>query len=221
MKHVLNILIFASFAVFSFSALAENTAKKQNVKATTAKKAEKKANSKAQKGQKEQKKPAAKKAAKKSDVVVEEEGGHKFVRKYGVWDLYSITENSKKVCFITSPVESEKGTFKKRSTPYILVTYRGSGTAEVSISSGYNYKKDSFVDVQVDKSEKMGFFTSDKTPKVAWAKDAKADADAVQKMRKGDKITVAGTSTVGSTSTDTYSLKGFGAAYSGLTNGCK
>jgi invasion protein IalB len=209
MKYALNILIFATLAVFSFSALAENTAKKQNVKATTAKNTKKAA----------PKKSAAKKADSKKSKVVEEEA-HKFIRKYGDWELYRITEGGQKVCFITSPIESEKGTFKNRGTPHILVSYRGSA-AEVSVSSGYPYKKDSFVDVQIDKGDKLDFFTSDKTPKTAWAKDAKSDADVIQKMRKGSKVVITGTSSRNTTSTDTYSLKGFSAAYNGLLNSCK
>jgi hypothetical protein len=205
--------IFASSPVFAAETKKEPTKKTTQKKSTIDKKTNKKAEKKSEK--------TAKKAADEPKVV--EEPTHKFVRSFDKWELFKILDDSQKTCFLTSSPAKEKGTFKKRSQPYVLVTYHGRGTPEVSISSGYNYDAGSVVDVSIigKEAKKYEFFTSDKTPKVAWAKDSKTDGDVIKSMKSGTDFTAKGISSAGTNSEDTYSLKGFAAAVEGLVKFCK
>lgn len=137
------------------------------------------------------------------------------------WSVFSLKQNGKKICYITSTPIKEDGNFTKRGEPYLLVTYNGNNVSEVSASSGYPYKKGTNVTINIDKKQKHSFFTSSETPKVAWAKDAKMDKLVISHMKKGNKMTVRGTSPKGTYSLDTYSLLGFSAATKRMISLCK
>ena len=55
---------------------------------------------------------------------------------------------------------------------------------------------------------------------MAWAHDAKTDAVLVKTKRAGAKMVIKGTSWRGTLTTDTYSLKGFTAAYNASRKAC-
>lgn len=137
------------------------------------------------------------------------------------WSVFSTTENSKKVCYITSTPEKEEGTFSRRGEPYALVTLRPGNPVEASFSSGFPYKDNSEVEVTVPKHAALKFFTSAETPKVAWAKSEEEDKKLINAMKNGDKITVKGTSPKKTHAIDTYSLSGFSAAYNRMIALCK
>ena len=136
--------------------------------------------------------------------------------------MFSTREDGKKICYITSNPVKETGTYHKRGDAYIIVTFRGAGTTpETSISSGFPFKEDSEVSFQVDKKNAVMFFTSDETPEMAWAKSERDDKDVVALMKKGNKVVVNETSTKNTKAIDTYSLKGFSAAYDKMVSNCK
>lgn len=140
-----------------------------------------------------------------------------FVSKHGDWLVFTVQKGGSKVCYIASEPVKKTGDFGNRSEPYLLVTSRNATTDEVSVSSGYPYKVDSKVKVEVD-SNKFEFFTKDI---LAWAYDAKQDAQVVGAMKKGNRLTVRGTSQKDTFSLDTYSLKGVSAAYNAMKAQCK
>jgi len=137
------------------------------------------------------------------------------------WSVFTMKQQGKKVCYITSTPKTEAGNYTRRGEPYILVTYRGNGVSEVSTSSGYPYKPGSDVKVTIDKKNKVSLFTSNDTPKIAWANSAKDDAKLVKLMKKGNSILVHATSKKNTYSKDTYSLFGFSKAYNRMKAACK
>ena len=61
-------------------------------------------------------------------------------------------------------------------------------------------------------------FTNQST---AWAQNEKDDASIIKFMKLGNMMTVQGTSSRGTNTKDTYSLKGFIAAYKAMNKKCK
>lgn len=130
-----------------------------------------------------------------------------FLREDGRWKSFTHGEKTTKSCFIVSEPTTQKGDFKKRGTPHVLVTHRpGKKSYDVvSIVAGYTYKPESEVEIKI-KDKTFTLFTNDDT---AWTKNTKDDAALVQAMRQGVTMTVEGTSSRGNAITDTYALKGF------------
>lgn len=133
------------------------------------------------------------------------------------WKVYSLDEGGKKTCYMLTKATSQKGTYSKRDEPYVLVHHRGNGTSELNVSSGYSYKKDSEVKAKVDENNYKLFTQGE----LAWAYDAKQDAEMVAAMKKGSTLKVHAVSTKDTTSTDTYSLSGFTAALNRMQKLCK
>ncbi|MCD6035370.1 MAG: hypothetical protein K0R63_1111 [Rickettsiales bacterium] len=140
-----------------------------------------------------------------------------FDRNFEDWSVYTITQNGKKVCYIASSPREKKGTYKKRGEPYLLVTAVSNTVDEVSASSGYPYKDASEVTADIEKTT-FKLFTKGE---LSWAYDSEQDAKMIVAMKKGKEIVVQGISRVNTSSTDTYSLKGFTAAYDRMKKLCE
>ncbi len=137
------------------------------------------------------------------------------------WAVFTATEAGNKVCYITSNPTKKTGNYRVRGDVYMLVTYRQLGTPEVSIDTGFPYKKGSEVSFVIDGAKTFKFFTSPQTPQMAWAKDEQMDRTVIESMKRGGRVTTKGTSARGTYAQDTYSLKGFTAAYNKMVALCK
>lgn len=133
------------------------------------------------------------------------------------WRVFTIQQGGSKVCYIASVPTKKAGNYNKRGEPFAIITYRGSNKYEVSLSSGYPYKKEAPLHVQVDATTYKLFVDGDR----GWAYDEAQDAKLVANMKKGSRMVVKGTSRLGTSSSDTYSLSGFSAALSSLGSLCK
>ncbi len=121
-------------------------------------------------------------------------------------------------CYVGSkPTITEIEEGKKRDITYILV-YRinKSPDAIVQIEAGYPYDQKKTVEVKIDKSL-YKFFSEEETPETAWTKK---DQEVIFAMKKGITLIVKGYSSRGTITIDTYTLKGFTAAYNKLTKDC-
>lgn len=137
---------------------------------------------------------------------------------YGDWSAYSFVENGKKVCYMVSSPKTDEGNYTKRGEIYTLITHRPSeNTRNVfSYIAGYPYKQDSEVTVSVNGKD-FKLFTYEET---AWAPDSATDNAIAAAVRKGSSLVVKGTSKRGTLTTDTYSLKGSGAAHDAISKAC-
>ena len=132
----------------------------------------------------------------------------------GKWNY--VKEND--YCFIGSlPIKTDIPEGKKRGKTYVLV-YRinKSPDAIVQIEAGYPYDPNKIVEVRIDKSL-YKFFSEEETPETAWTDK---DKEVIYAMKKGIELTISGISSRGTKTTDTYTLKGFTAAYNNLINEC-
>jgi hypothetical protein len=138
---------------------------------------------------------------------------------FGDWEAYTERDNGKLVCFMGSEPTKMRGKYKTRGKTFMLITHRPAekSTNVVSVQAGYTYKNDSETEVIIGKISTKLFVDN----RHAFAYDAKADNGLVKAMIRGAAMTVKGTSSRGTLTTDTYSLKGFTAAYKAIGAACK
>jgi len=138
---------------------------------------------------------------------------------HGKWEALTEKEGGKPVCYMGSMPTKATGKYKKRGDSYVLITHRpgDKSTNVVSIQAGYTYKPGSETEITVGK-KKFKLFTDGGH---AFAYDSKTDNELVKSMIRGTVMIVKGTSSRGTLTTDTYSLKGFTAAYKAISRACK
>ena len=140
--------------------------------------------------------------------------GIKRIGDYGDWSAFQFSEDGNPACYMSSEPTKATGDYKKRGDVFAIVTHR---PAEMVVRiAGYAYQKDSTVAVAIG-TQGFELFTQDDG---AWALDAATDKKLVQAMRKGNRMVVKGTSSRGTLTTDTYSLKGFTKAYNAIGKAC-
>lgn len=140
------------------------------------------------------------------------------IGRHGDWMAYKFMENGNKVCYMASQPKSSKGNYSKRGDVFALVTHRPSeNTRNVfSYITGYTYKPESEVTVTIG-SETFSLFTDNDR---AWTPDDVTDQALTTALRKGAQMVVKGVSSRGTNTTDTFSLKGTGAAYDAISKEC-
>jgi len=138
---------------------------------------------------------------------------------FGDWEAYTERDKGKLVCYMGSEPTKTRGKYKVRGKTFVLITHRPTekSTNVVSVQAGYTYKKDSETEIIIGKKTTKLFVDN----RHAYAYDAKADSELVKAMVRGAAMTVKGTSSKGTLTTDTYSLKGFTAAYKAISAACK
>lgn len=138
--------------------------------------------------------------------------------KYGDWNAFVFQEDGEKVCYMATQPTSAKGNYKRRGDIFALITHRpGEGTENVfSYITGYTYKSGSTTSVKIGDNE-FKLFTEKDT---AWAPDAQTDNAIAEAVKKGNKMIVKGTSSRGTLTTDTISLRGSTAAYQAISKEC-
>ncbi len=144
--------------------------------------------------------------------------GSKALGTFGPWTAYVLAESSGKMCYVHSEPEKSKGKYNKRDETYIQVTHRPAAKAknEVGVTAGYTYKPESDVEIDID-GRTFALFTDKDT---AWAREKRDETALVNAMKAGRAMIVRGTSSRGTLTTDTYSLKGFTAAYAAIGKAC-
>ena len=137
---------------------------------------------------------------------------------FGDWSSFRFMEDGNPACYMASQPKKSEGQYKQRGEIYALVTHRPSEDRrnEVSFVAGYTFKKDSSVSVKIG-SKTTKLFTQADT---AWAADKETDEGLVKQMVRGNRMVVKGTSTRGTLTTDTYSLKGFTKAHQAIDKAC-
>ena len=121
-------------------------------------------------------------------------------------------------CYIgSSPIKSDLPETKKRGDNYILV-YKIIGSEEniIQIEAGYKYNLDKKINVKIDNAN-FDFFSTKDSSETAWAND---DKKVIYAMKKGLELVLSGVSSRGTSTNDTYTLKGFTAAFNQLNNDC-
>lgn len=143
----------------------------------------------------------------------------KILDKFKNWETQFTQEGENLVCFAVSmPVKKEPGNLN-RAESRIFVTFRTKKNIdnEVSVTSGYPYKKDEKVTVTIDDD----LFAFESSENFAWLINKDQGIKIINLMKKKDTAKVIGVSARGNKTTDSYSLLGFTAAYNSAKNKCK
>ena len=121
-------------------------------------------------------------------------------------------------CYIGSlPINSDLPETKKRGDNYILV-YKIIGSDEniVQVEAGYKYNLEKDIVIKIDNTS-FDFYSTEDSPETAWTDD---DKKVIYAMKKGLELVLSGVSSRGTSTNDTYTLKGFTAAFNQLNNDC-
>jgi len=141
--------------------------------------------------------------------------------QFGDWGAYTASPGGKKVCFaLAKPTNSSTSPPNRPRDPtYIFVSSRPAEKVkdEVSIIFGYGFKPNTDASVEVAGANYAMYTQADG----AWVKNAAEEGRLVETMRKGQDLTVKGTSAKGTNSTDVYSLKGLTQALDRVGQECK
>ena len=153
-----------------------------------------------------------------STVSFAQNGEPRLLAKYDDWSAYMFIENGNRVCYMISEPKADEGDYTRRGKIYTLITNRpAEGTEDVfSYITGYTYKSGSDATVTID-GKSYTLFTQDDT---AWAPDAEADRALANAIKSGSKMVVEGTSSRGTVTKDTFSLKGSSNAYERIHDEC-
>lgn len=137
---------------------------------------------------------------------------------FGDWSAFTTQEGGKTICYMASNPTKEEGQYDKRGDAYTMVTHRPAEKLldEVNLHQGYTLKKGSEVIASIGGTS-FNLFTDGGR---AWAYENKDDRALVLAMKRGNTMTVRGTSWRGTATKDTYSLKGFTAAYKAINKAC-
>ena len=152
-------------------------------------------------------------------ILVQPASAQTFIGNFDDWSAFHSGAGKAKACYIASVPKKETGKYKTRGNTHVIVTHRPGEKARdiFELRAGYSFKKGSSVDVRIG-GTKIRLFTDGGA---AWAKNAKIDRNLTQNMKRGSEMTVHGTSSRGTRTVDTYSLKGFTAAYRAINKECK
>jgi Invasion associated locus B (IalB) protein len=141
--------------------------------------------------------------------------------QYGDWGAYTAVPSGKKICFaLAKPASSStQPPNRPRDPAYMFVSTRPAEKVkdEVSVIFGYGLKPNSDANIEVA----GGSYTMYAQGDGAWVKNAAEEPKLVETMRKGQNLTVKGTSARGTLSTDVYSLKGLSLALDKIAQECR
>jgi len=138
---------------------------------------------------------------------------------YGDWQATYWNDGAGICTMMTIPIK-EEGKYSKRGEVYAQVV-KNVGAKDkgiVNFAAGYVFKENSEVNIQIDKKHSFILFTNKSN---AWTKTEKDDVDMIKYMKLGNTMIVKGISSRGTHTKDTYSLKGFVAAYKAINKKCK
>jgi hypothetical protein len=141
--------------------------------------------------------------------------------QFGDWGAYAATPGGKKVCFaLAKPANSHTAPPNRPRDPaYMFISSRPAEKVkdEVSIIFGYGFKPNSDASIEIAGANYAMYTQADG----AWVKNAAEETRLVDAMRKGQDLTVKGTSAKGTASTDVYSLKGLPQALDRAGQECR
>ena len=137
------------------------------------------------------------------------QSGPKSIGKFDDWTAATHQEAGQKVCYAFTRAQTAGG----KSSAILTVTQRTAGRDAVAIDAGYVFPPNSAVTVQVD-AVTLEFYTAQRN---AFARDGKA---AVAAFSKGKTAVSKGPGAKDGQVSDTFSMKGFSAAYAAIGKEC-
>ncbi|OYV36122.1 MAG: hypothetical protein B7Z80_16475 [Rhodospirillales bacterium 20-64-7] len=139
--------------------------------------------------------------------------GPKEIGKFEDWTAATHQESGQTVCYAFTRAQTSVPSLSGRGPVVMTVTERPSGRDAVAMEAGFTYAPNATVTVQVDQTG-LDFYTAQRN---AFARDGKA---AVAAFNKGSRAIARSPGPKEATVTDTFSLRGFSAAYAAIMKAC-
>jgi invasion protein IalB len=140
--------------------------------------------------------------------------GPKAIGKFDDWTAATNKEAGQTVCYAFTRAQASAPAVSGRGDVVLTVTERGSGRDAVALSAGFAYAANASVTVTVDQFPAQEFYTAQRS---AFARDGHA---AVQGFLKGKQVVARSPAPKAATVSDTFSLRGFNAAYAAIAKAC-
>jgi hypothetical protein len=138
----------------------------------------------------------------------------KALGKFDDWIAATHLESGQTVCYAFTRAKTSAPNLPGRTDVVLTVTERPSGRDAVAFSAGFEYPKSAAVTVQVDTTG-LDFYTVQRN---AFARDGKAAVSAFEKA--GQALARSPGPRDGQVVADTFSLRGFSAAYAAINKAC-
>ena len=163
-------------------------------------------------------KPDAESASEKKDAK-KGAGKPEQLGSYGDWGAYAAAGKDKTCYALGSPKERQPKAKMKDTQAFIFISTRpGEGVRnEVAINLGYATKDGGAATADVD-DDKFELVTKGMN---AWVKNPAKEKEFVEALKTGSKLFVKAASAKGTTSVDSYSLKGLSDALARVAQECK
>jgi invasion protein IalB len=139
--------------------------------------------------------------------------GPRQLNKFDDWTAATHQDSGATVCYAFTRAQSSTPALPGRGDVVLTVTERPSGRDAVAMKAGFPYAANAAVTVQVDQTG-LEFYTFQSN---AFARDGKA---AVAAFDKGSRAIARSPGPKEASVTDTFSLKGFSAAYAAIAKAC-
>jgi hypothetical protein len=147
-------------------------------------------------------------------------GKPELLGSFADWGAYLAQGSKDKTCYaLGQPKDRQPKAKLKDTSAYIFISTRpGEGVRnEVAINLGYGTKDGSAASAAIDGDE-YELITKGAN---AWVKDQSKEKEFVGALRGGSKLVVKASSSKGTSTTDTYSLKGLSDALARVVQECK
>lgn len=155
--------------------------------------------------------PAA--AVAKKKPVVAKPGGPTAIGTFDDWIAATHHEAGQPVCYAFTRAQASMPALAGRGPVILTVTQRNSGRDAVAMEAGFPFAANATVNVQADQTG-LDFYTAQRA---AFARNGHA---AVTAFQNASRAIARSPGPHQATVTDTFSLKGFSAAYSAISKAC-
>jgi hypothetical protein len=139
--------------------------------------------------------------------------GPKKIGAFDDWIAATHPEAGQPVCYAFTRAQSSMPTLAGRGAVILTVTQRMSGRDAVAMEAGFTFAPNATVTVQADQTG-LDFYTSQR------AAFARKGHDAVVAFQSAGRAIARSPGPRDTTVTDTFSLKGFSAAYAAISKAC-
>ena len=144
--------------------------------------------------------------------------------QFGDWGAYTASPGGQKVCFAlakpTSSVDNPPNRRTAANAVYLFISTRPAEKVSNEISvlvTGYAFKPNSEASVAVGTANFAMYTQNDG----AWVKNAAEESKLIETMRKGADVAIKATTSRGTQTTDTFSLKGISQAVDRASQECR
>lgn len=140
-------------------------------------------------------------------------GGPKAIGRFDDWTAATNLESGALTCYAFTRVQSSQPVMPGRGDVVLTVTERATPRDAVAISAGFSFPQGATVAVGVE-SVNFDFYTAQRS---AFARDGRA---VVAAFHKGSKTVAKVPGPRNTAISDTFSLRGFSAAYAAIQKAC-